>query len=103
MTDNITANISGLKCDTPSCDYRDDSITLEQYESCIDMPCPNCGASLLTQEDYDQVQKIVGVMNFVNTLPKAKADNPNDTCTVAFEMNGTGNVDINIKENKKEK
>lgn len=43
--------INGLKCD--SCDYTDMSVPFSDYEKSIGKPCPKCGASLLTQEDYD--------------------------------------------------
>ena len=41
-------NISGLKCDNPSCDYSNPDIPFEQYEQFINCPCPKCGQSLLT-------------------------------------------------------
>jgi hypothetical protein len=44
--------IHGLKCDTPTCDWRDDTIAFEDYEKYINHPCPKCGASVLTSEDY---------------------------------------------------
>ena len=51
----MMANISGLKCDNPDCDYKDDTIDSVDYEQHIDKPCPDCGESLLTQDDYDKV------------------------------------------------
>jgi hypothetical protein len=44
--------IKGIKCDKPSCDYRDDSVTTSQYKEYIDKPCPKCGSNLLTYADY---------------------------------------------------
>lgn len=49
--DNI--RVSGIKCDNPKCDYKDESVTYEQYPEYINKPCPTCGENLLTQEDYD--------------------------------------------------
>ena len=99
MSDGITAMISGLKCDNTTCDYRDDSIKVEDYQSYINEPCPQCGTSLLTQADYDQVQNILSLVGVVNSLPEATDDN-DEKATVSFEMNGTGNVDIKIEEHK---
>lgn len=52
---NVELNIYGLKCDNASCDYEDMSVPREDYEQSIGKPCPKCGESLLTQEDYDKV------------------------------------------------
>ncbi len=54
----MMANISGLKCDNPECEYKDDTVDSVDYEQHIDKPCPDCGESLLTQDDYDKVQQI---------------------------------------------
>jgi len=40
----------GLKCDAPGCSHRED--VLEITEALIGKPCPKCGASLLTKEDF---------------------------------------------------
>lgn len=97
MSDGITAQISGLKCDNNPCGYRDDTISVEEYESYINAPCPECGAPLLTQADYDQVQLILSAVEMVNALPKATSDSEG-TAAVSFEMNGTGSVDIKVNE-----
>ena len=49
-------NISGLKCD--NCDYRDDSVPFSKYKESIGLPCPKCGHSLLTKEDYESCVKL---------------------------------------------
>jgi len=69
---NIDMNISGLKCD--NCDYSDDSVKLEDYEKSIGKPCPNCGESLLTQEDYDGVMQIVQAVEMLNSFSEADID-----------------------------
>lgn len=61
---NIEMNVSGLKCD--NCDYRDDDVKFEDYEKSIGKPCPKCGESLLTQEDYDSVMKMSQVVDIIN-------------------------------------
>ena len=44
--------ISGLKCDNPNCDYRDDTIKYEDYKKYVDAKCPKCGMILLTKKEY---------------------------------------------------
>ncbi|EWG08878.1 hypothetical protein [Cytobacillus firmus] len=97
MENGITAHIGGLKCDSPTCDYKDDSITLEQYESYIDAPCPDCGAPLLTLEDYNQVQKILSLVDLVNSLPEPTEDSK-EKGKISFEFNGTGKVNVKIEK-----
>lgn len=106
----IEAEIGGLKCDTPECDYRDDQITLEQYESHINAPCPKCGASLLTPEDYEIVKHTLLVTEFLNSLSDDRLseliDMPVDeitsteTGTLNMELNGTGKVNMTISKNE---
>jgi len=64
----MMSNISGLKCDSPDCDYKDDTIDSVDYEQHIDKPCPDCGESLLTQDDYDKVQQIQQQIMDLNKL-----------------------------------
>lgn len=59
-------NYSGLKCD--HCSYRDDDVKWEDYEKSIGRPCPECGHSLLTQEDYDKCVKIVKMVMALNNF-----------------------------------
>lgn len=40
-----------LQCDAAGCDHRED--VEEIVEAQVGMPCPKCGASLLTREDFD--------------------------------------------------
>lgn len=58
--------ISGLKCD--HCDYRDDSVQFSEYKESIGKPCPKCGNSLLTQEEYDNCLKYYKGVNVYNKI-----------------------------------
>lgn len=89
-------NIHGLKCDAPSCDYNDPSIPFEQYEENVDAPCPKCGASLLTPEDYEAVLAIKRVFDSISPALTPKEDE--EEVRVRFEFNGTGIPDIKIEE-----
>lgn len=69
---NSSLAISGLNCD--NCDFSDDSIKLEDYEGSIGMPCPNCGESLLTKEDYESVMDMVRAVEVLNTFSEDDLD-----------------------------
>jgi C4-type Zn-finger protein len=52
-------NIKGLKCD--ACSYQNLNIEfkgLEDMENYIDAPCPVCGESLLTKEDFKLIKTL---------------------------------------------
>lgn len=119
----ITAHIGGLKCDTPTCNYRDDSINVGEYESYINAPCPKCGASLLTPEDFATVQHTMAIAEFINSLSPerlAKLSNvsPEEVsaltglsteelnrpgnATMTLELNGTGDVKMSISKEEGE-
>jgi len=61
MDESIGLNIKGIKCDTPHCNYRDEDVPFEDYSNWVNKPCPVCGRSLLTLQDYNAVLKIVRV------------------------------------------
>ena len=51
--------IGGLQCDVNGCDYIDTTINADDYKDLIGTPCPKCGASLLTQADYDAIMEML--------------------------------------------
>lgn len=67
VNENTELEISGLKCDNPNCNYHDPSVPLSDYEKSINKPCPDCGESLLTQDDYDQVMQMVKAVEIMNS------------------------------------
>ena len=105
MTNLIEANIGGLKCDNSICEYKDESIKVEEYEGYINHPCPECGSPLLTQADYDQVQNILRVLNMFSELPQdAVAETANgQQAKISFELNGTGEMNMSVEEFTEEK
>lgn len=62
----MEVNFSELKCDY--CSYRDTTVTFEQFKDSIDRPCPECGNSLLTEEDYNDCLKIIAVAKKVDQI-----------------------------------
>lgn len=64
--------ITGIKCDTKHCNYRDDSVQFVDYPKWIDRPCPVCSGNLLTQKDYKsclntlKIVRVITVLRWVN-------------------------------------
>jgi hypothetical protein len=97
MASLITQTVGGLKCDSPNCDFRDDSIKREDYESCVGMPCPECGASLLTEHDYEFMLELERTVGYLNTLagelPEQEAD-----FQLEVNLNGSGVPAFEVRE-----
>lgn len=73
MTDKaIEVKGRGLVCDNPKCDYRNETIAIENYAAWIGALCPDCGEVLLTEDQYEMAQLVMGVVNTVNEM----ADEP---------------------------
>jgi hypothetical protein len=54
-----------LKCDTPSCDYFE---MMPVVVELVGKPCPKCGASLLTQDDYIDYRKMKAGIDATNEV-----------------------------------
>jgi hypothetical protein len=90
------ADISGIKCDTPKCEWKDMSVKREEYPAYLNKPCPDCGGNLLTEADY----------NFILALEKAERISdrllgwiPGKRRRYRYELNGTGKATV-TKETK---
>jgi hypothetical protein len=60
--------IEGLKCDAPGCDYEQDYPTSDAYRNWIGMPCPKCGANLLTEADvktFERIERFARILNII--------------------------------------
>ncbi len=75
MDNRIEYAEGGLKCDNPTCDWKDDTIDRKDYESYINASCPKCGENILTQEDYDNIQLVFKVVDSVNAMSDEEMDN----------------------------
>jgi hypothetical protein len=95
----ITSEIKGLSCDAPGCGYVDMTVPVEDYEKSIGKPCPDCGASLLTQEDYNTVMTMIELMEAMNeVLPeRSREDN---VVRINFKLDGTGIPTVVEEEDK---
>lgn len=58
----------GLKCDSPTCDWQDMSISIEDYPKWLNAPCPKCGENVLTENDYNNVLNLLTAIDFMNSL-----------------------------------
>jgi len=66
----IELTASGLKCDAPSCDFRQEGIRLT-YDAIIantGRPCPKCGANLLTEDDAQALITLRKVIIGINIV-----------------------------------
>lgn len=106
MNNNITFYGGGVKCDNPHCDYVEQSVKIEDYKNWVNKPCPKCGANLLTEADYKNVQLILRIVNFLNKIgniinkipPRKKVPSENERATLTFQMDGSGKIDMEINE-----
>ena len=93
----LTMKCSGIKCDNPKCDYRDDTVSFEDYINWVNKPCPKCGSNLLTQKDYYNCVFLAKFSNVVNKIfPKVK-DNE-EVVTIKIQMDGSGDMKITPKK-----
>lgn len=105
MKQVLELNIGGIKCDREGCDYSDASIKVQDYPEWINKPCPNCSENLLTQADFDNVQRLLRTSNLLNSMsPEELAlmgvymPEDDEIVQMNIEMNGTGKVEFEIKD-----
>lgn len=65
---NIELKESGLQCDNSNCDWKDMTIPHTDYKKYIDHPCPNCGESILTEEDFKLSEAFHFAVDLINNL-----------------------------------
>jgi len=86
-------NISGIKCDSLTCDYCDDNVHVNGYEDWLNKPCPKCGSNLLTQADYDMQLCLLETVRLENlNSPVNNTEEP--IFEVNISMNGSGYISI---------
>lgn len=69
---NVELAISGIQCD--HCEFKDDSVKVEDYKDWLNKECPECGFNLLTQKDYDMVQALYKAVDTVNAMTPEEAE-----------------------------
>jgi hypothetical protein len=88
----MNMNIRGLKCDASDCDYSDDSILSKDYDKYLNMPCPKCGANLLTQADLNAVRAMEELVSnpAMQELDRLMKESGSQQVKATIHMNGTG-------------
>lgn len=89
-----TVDIYGIKCDNPNCGWRDDTVAFDP-EWWLEMPCPKCGASLFTVQDYKAMKitwRIFTVINIIMLpfLVVYSLFRRPETTSARIEMDGSG-------------
>ena len=86
----VELEIGGIQCDNTECDYEDMDAEFDP-EYFLNRPCPKCGASLFTEEDYHAMQIMIRAAGAVNKIFKDRPVDPNEERVVLdVQMNGTG-------------
>jgi hypothetical protein len=101
----IEYKILGIKCDALGCDFKDPTVSINDYKQWLNKPCPKCGANLLTQADLDTAFLIVKLARVMNT-PGIKhilflfnlIFGGGKRLKFKGEMNGTGKVNFKPQE-----
>ncbi len=65
-----------LMCDNPECDHihYDKDLHYNDLEKWIDFPCPKCGESLLTREDYEGSLLLQDYVKMMNSLSEEELE-----------------------------
>ena len=100
MKNALEINIGGIKCDNPNCDFMDMSVKVEDYDKWLNKPCPKCGENLLTDDDYRNIQFLLGMEELANKIYPKIEDNES-IVKATINMNGTGDMNVAIDDNKK--
>lgn len=79
---NIQVQSTGIKCDNPNCDYKDESVKFEDFEEWLNKPCPECGWNLLTNEDFENIKDLFTIINHVNSLEISESDKNDEMVTM---------------------
>jgi hypothetical protein len=96
MNDDCLLVVYNVKCDAPGCDYTFVAEKFEDYEVCINRPCPKCGAILLTQADWDafkhlrKLTKEVNIPMEINKINDKLFDGKK--CAIKITSNGSGKL-----------
>lgn len=85
--------LKGIKCDAAGCGYSDMDAEFGDGRKWLGVPCPECGAPLLTEEDLDAIELILGMSELVN---KAVGKVPDDEefVHVPLTLRGDGTVSV---------
>jgi hypothetical protein len=66
----IEVRSGGLQCDSPTCDWTDPTIQVDDYPKWLNAPCPKCGENVLTEEDLTNTLTLRNLVNLFNGIPE---------------------------------
>lgn len=92
--------MGGLKCDNPSCDWRDMSIKTQDYKKYIDYKCPKCGENVLTKKDYRVFKFMIRLIKVINFILPKRIPDKNKDAIMTCEFNGNGKLSTRIEKLK---
>lgn len=99
----------GVKCDLKGCDYVDELCPMEtkkQRKRMVGVPCPKCGSSLLTKQDYYLCNVLDWLVKLVNSLfgeiSQKDVDKSGGRVHISVEMDGSGVPMFKVDDNEKE-
>ncbi|MCK9574825.1 MAG: hypothetical protein WC979_02780 [Candidatus Pacearchaeota archaeon] len=108
---NVEIESNGIKCDNPKCGWQDNTVLWTDADAVIaewlNKPCPQCGANLLTEADAALIKTLYDIISQVNEMDESKlkefakiaeGEDFGEVVRATIEMNGTGNVEFNIKD-----
>ena len=52
---------AGIICDNPGCGWRDETVNIEDCGAWLNVPCPNCGQNLLTEDDLKHFKLMLSI------------------------------------------
>ena len=60
--------LGAIKCDVPHCNYRNETVALDDYRDWLNKPCPVCGANLLTEADLKTLDILLCIIKWINRV-----------------------------------
>lgn len=103
MNERIQVQSMGnLICDNPHCDYESPAKTesVEELKTHIGEPCPKCGESLLTEEDFKMTEDVFKYIEFVNGLTEEEFEKFTELCNKYTEEEKFGKIQELIDKHK---
>ncbi|WP_422073918.1 hypothetical protein [Tranquillimonas rosea] len=78
--------IEHLKCDAAGCDHVEDVDQIT--EDHVGMPCPKCGANLLTEEDWAEWKPMQALISAMERAGYARPDPGEQTVAMRVGVHG---------------
>jgi len=79
MKENIQIKGTGIKCDNPTCDWKDETVNHSDLKNWLNALCPKCGENVLTPEDFENVQMLYLAMELTNAMSEDEINSLNET------------------------